>query len=189
MIAEPHYTFLTAGEVPPNLLRLQPGERVRILRPRSVLKVGYRKSAADFVHAEAVSAISGVRAEILALERALLRAAYPSETAAASIWYPQSRLHLEYDKLQWVIARALARREHLGGPERGIHMATWDQHPAELSVESTRTVQLGTYYPPSGSGEDFDSGGLSDRRSVVLVRLGPVGVEVLSGDLERVSRE
>ena len=100
--------------------------------------------------------------------------------------------------MNWLLARALVRARGFGGPHRGVMVEDvpgpddrrilpvstphWDGRP--LLVESTRRVRLGTRYPPSGSGEDYEGGGLSGLRIAVVVRVSG-GWEMLSGDLRR----
>lgn len=169
-------TFLTAQEVPQNLLRLKRGDVLRWTRPpRVVERVGYRKTAADFLD-DAESLLRGEegRAAVLALRRALYG---PS----ASRFDPAPK------DLDWYVARRLAARDRLGGPERGLvvrdpaYLVDYADTPVE--VHGTRVVRLGVYYPPSGGGEDYEDGGLEHPRSVVLV-LSDIG-EVISGDLRR----
>lgn len=167
MLDEPPL-FLTAAEVPPNLLRLKAGDRVRWAdgaTPRRVVRVGYRKSACDYLP-DADRALRD--ADAWAAARRLLA------------------LGMRDRDLRYALARGLAQRDRLGGPERGLHVrdATWLDR--EMTVTATRVVRLGTYYPPSGGGEDHEDGGLADARSVVLVSVGCA--EVVSGDLVRVPR-
>lgn len=171
--------FLTAAEVPPNVLRLQPGEQVRVLRVRRVVRVGYRLSAKDFLP-EA--------------KRLLNTPASHAARLTLCVTVGVENIH----GLTYAVARALAAKAGLGGPDRGIHVRE-DTGANALDVvypgaaygigevtyvESTRRVILGRYYPPSGGGEDYEEGGLAKPRTIVLVSL-LGGGEVLSGDLER----
>jgi len=168
--------FLTAEQAPANLLRLQPGEVLRWKSSvRLVERVGYRKSIPDYLD-EA---------------RAALRT--PEGLRAVSLLYgliygsPLLMQEPRLSRLDWFLARKLAFANGFGGRERGLLVRTSpysvDYSATPVRVVSTRVVRLGTYYGPSGSGEDAESGGLGKPRSVVLV-LADIG-EVISGDLVR----
>jgi hypothetical protein len=163
-------SFLTAADVPPNLLRLQPGDVLHWTREvRTVERVGYRKTAADFI-TEADDLLDSNEGRRITL-------------ALAKLLGTQVSLRLE-----WSAARALASKAGMGGPERGLHVREPFMYPGiyeatPVVVHSTRIVRLGRYYPPSGGGEDYESGGITNVRSVVLVSC-DFG-EVISGDLAR----
>ncbi len=184
-------TFLTGEEIPPNLLRLKPGDVVAWNRePRRVERVGYRLSAGDFTD-EAWQLLKKDPAVIQA-RKALCQA-----------------LGVSHLRLQSEVAYALAAEAGLGGPERGIHVDpcgtvghgeyVQDDDGNEtyhMKVQSTRIVKVGTYYAPQSYGDgglyEYDDyehipGGLENMRPVVLVELDD-GVEVLSGDLRLVKR-
>ena len=176
-ITDPERTsFLTASDVPANLLRLKVGDVLRwVGEARTVERVGYRKTAADYLD-EAMRRLkedpNGRRAALLL--RALI-------FGSASTFDPAPR------ELDWYLARRLASADRLGGPDRGILMNTTpyalDYSATPVVVLGTRTVRLGRYFPPIGGGEDYEDGGLANVRSVVLVQSG-IG-EVISGDLVR----
>ena len=98
----------------------------------------------------------------------------------------------------------MTRHHGFGGNVRGVLIEDWASEGPETTirkidlnspcpvrvgevfeVESTRCVRLGERYPPSGSGEDYEDGGLTQPRTVVLVRLRGSRTEVISGDLAR----
>jgi hypothetical protein len=167
--------FLPAEEVPPNLLRLKPGDVLRWARDvRTVTKVGYRKTAADYLD-EARRRLNedpNGRRAALSLRAVIF--------GSASTFDPAPK------DLDWWLARRLAAFDRLGGPERGVHVNERSYgmyRSTPVTVQSTRIVRVGRYYPPFGGGEDYEDGGLAEARSVVLVRC-DLG-EVLSGDLQR----
>jgi hypothetical protein len=169
--------FLIAPEVPPNLLRLRVGDVLRwVGSVRLVTGVGYRKTAADYLD----EARHRLNVDKNARQAALLLRAVIH--GSASTFDPTPR------DLDWWLARRLAAADRLGGPERGLHVVEspylLDYRDTPVKVLDTRVVRLGTYYPPSGGGDDYESGGLSGPRSVVLVS-SDIG-EVISGDLARV---
>jgi hypothetical protein len=85
-------------------------------------------------------------------------------------------------KLIHALAWSMCQRDRCGGPERGIWV-NYGGSDESLAVRGTRNVRLGTYYPPSGNGEDYEDGGLSSASVVVLIST-DCG-EVISGDYER----
>lgn len=164
--------FITAQWIPPNLLGLKPGE---VLRPRwnvvrRVVRVGYRLHAKDLKD-EAHALLDTQKARVLAVAL--------QDLCGARV------------ELDGVVARALVQARRFGGPDRGIHGETVRMEAPSVMVADTRCVRLGTYYPggggwshgPDGSEYDYEGGGLSTPRTVVLVRT-EMG-EVISGDFQR----
>jgi hypothetical protein len=167
-IALPDPVFLTATEAPPNLLRLKPGERVRwasLERRRTVLRVGYRKIATDY------------------LEEAGNLLCWDGGECWPTLQHLQ-KFGVNLNDLSFTLARGLARKNKLGGPDRGIWVVEAGPGPETFEVGPVRNVRLGTYYQPCGSGEDYTDGGLEHPRVVVLVSTEEG--EVISGDLVRV---
>lgn len=195
--------FLTAAELPPNLLRLHPGDAVRVKVARAVERVGYRLCAADLLP-EVEAALQ--QPEGLALAQAFQRVV---DTIVPD---PRRKPVQSWvmDKTGRDVAHALARQavkaRRFGGPDRGIHVR---ERPADvrgfvgvrrlqlpppevgavLTVKSTYVVQVGRYYPGSGGTppyfDDEESPGLAARRSIVLVVPAYGYPPMISGDLER----
>lgn len=170
----PPDTFLTAADVPPNLLKLKRGTALRWKRrARTVVRVGYRKTADDYVDEakEMLRSVAGQKV-IDGLQFFL-----------EGDRFGRASMLPELDN--W-IARRLVERDKFGGPDRGILVRDapgLDLADSALVVYSTRVVRLGTYYPPSRGRDpdDYEDGGLAEPRSVILVRT-DYG-EVISGDL------
>lgn len=166
--------FLAAPEVPAGPA-LRAGDRVRVLRARSVARVGYRLSARELLP-EARGLIEGP-------EGGVIREAL----GAAGCTVPDA-------DLGWFVARGLVLRRSFGGPERGVVLeaeaSSWAAPGEEDRVEAVRFARLGTRYPPSGgydswTGEsEYEPGGLTGTATARICRLG--GFEALSGDLELV---
>jgi hypothetical protein len=179
--------FLTAADVPPNLLRLKPGDWVEVLRRRTVVRVGYRLRA-DEVRSEAEAPLNA-GGEAWELRRAFCRWLRPADPTA----FLTAK---EFADLSWLVARRMVSARRFGGPDRG---AVVEEHPPSLverggatyppevaQVHSTRVVRLGKRYGPCGSGDDYEDGGLESPRSVVLVRLSYAWCpERFSGDVRR----
>lgn len=162
--------FLTGKDIPPNLLRLKEGEVLAWNRePRYVIRTGYRLRSSDFMKEAAI--LLNQDPVISQANRAICRALGVGHIS----------------KLQQSIARTLAAKAGLGGPHRGVVVHPYKTN-SQMKVVSTRIVNVGVYFPPSGYGEDYEGGGLAQRMSVVLVTLDD-GYEVLSGDLVRVGKK
>lgn len=168
-------TFLLPADIPANLLRLKPGDKVRVLRYRPVHRVGYRLTAANF----------RTQASQLVNSGELDHAWHELNKAAGC--------RISERDLAHAIAYGLCAREQCGGNWRGVIVSdhsldTWGD--AVLTVESTRRVMVGERYPPSVSrsyeyGDEWEPGGLNHAKPVILVTLAGYGFELMSGDLER----
>lgn len=130
----------------PKLIR--EGDRVRIIIPKVVTRVGYPKAVKDYLD-EAEKRYG----KLLRIDM--------------SDWCAGKVLHQ--------IAYGLAKADGFGGRERSLHL---EDAPnilgQEFTVSGVRTVQTGRYYPPSGStsyyGEyDYEPGGLADMKARRLV--------------------
>lgn len=143
----------------PGKVPIRVGDRVKVINPRVVEKVGYRKSWKDYY----------ILAENLLHN-------IPCPDSLKSIW--TQRNHIKG------LAKAMADRDSLGGPERGVHLRDIPPPDRVLIVHGKRNARIGTYYPPSGHGEDYDDGGL--RNAYTIVILSTSHGEFLSTDLERV---
>lgn len=197
-------TFLTREDIPPNLLGLHPGDRVRVVTARAFVRAGYRLRSKD-LQEEAENALKDERgAGVRAAYCALLDALQPPKVPAKMTGLPRGTQH----RIAQALARDLVSARRFGGPERGVHVVPWAPDAiapigaarkfsalvppvgTELVVDSTYIVQVGTYYAPSyGSPpyyDDAEPGGLAARRPVVVVI--PYGhyPHMISGDLARV---
>lgn len=182
----PDRVFLTAADIPPNTLRLRAGEWVRILRERPVVRVGYRLRADDLLSVAREALKEGGSA--WELRRAFCRWRSVSEGALNDLTVK------EQDDLANLVARQMVRSRNFGGPHRGILVQPREptqvelagaEYPGEVAqVFSTRTVRVGRRFGPSGSGEDYENGGLAGDRPVILVRFFRSSPEWISGDLE-----
>lgn len=158
-------TFL-ADPPPSPSPRIRGGDRVRVCTPREFIRAGYRKTAEDY------------KVEAEDLYRSL-RQTHPEVV----------RLMRSRD-LIWALARGLAQGAGLGGPERGVWVRSLSDAVGEVgTAERCWQVRVGSYFPPCGSGEDYEDGGLARARSVTVwaVRGDCGGVRhMLAGDLARV---
>lgn len=154
--------FLTPAEVPRNPQKLRKGLKVLLKTPREFIKSGYRKNATDF------------------LEQAR------EEARDIRFNYPEIASKMMTRDLVWALARGLSRG--LGGPERGVWVSPLPNAFIGRAFEITEfsSARIGLYYPPRGSGEDFENGGLSEARTVSVLHLSHDNsmYRVLAGDVE-----
>lgn len=130
----------------PNIIRLN--DRVRIVIPKVVVRVGYPKTVKDYLEAAEGKYGQQLRYDMgdFLAEKALRQIAY-----------------------------GLAKTDGFGGRERSLHMEDKPELLGqEFNVSGVRMVQTGTYYPPSGYtsyyGEyDYEPGGLADMKARRLV--------------------
>lgn len=132
----------------PDLLRV--GDRIEVISPHVVSRVGYPKCHADFL------------VEVQQTHRAAVEALFKTERMR----------HRAYSALAYE-ALDLA---HFGGRERQVHTVEKDGivgHTA--TVKHARTVVTGKYYPPYHARSYYDDvsepGGLDDRKYVRLVTI------------------
>lgn len=171
-------TFLLPTDIPANLLRLKPGDKVRVLRYRPVRRVGYRLTARDF-KTQASQLVDSDE----------FHSAWTALNKAAGC-------NLARHDMQAAVAYAMCAKAKCGGEWRGVVVDDdrWNfAYGTVWTVKSTRRVQTGKRYPPqswrdSFTGDcDYDPGGLSCGKTVILVSIveASTGLEVMSGDLER----
>lgn len=178
-------TFLPWDQIPPNLLRLRQDEEVVPQVWRPVYRVGYRLRADDHLdEAAALLADPGVNAALSTLNRALRDAGAKDPNLIGAIVHAQG-LHM-------AVARGLTQARRFGGPDRGILVLPDPALPSPMrryTVSSTRCVRVGVRFPSSGSGEDYEDGGLHPVKTVVLLTLREARGEFISGDFRRPSPE
>lgn len=124
------------------------GDRVRIIVPKVVIRVGYPKEVKDYLE------------------------------TARNYYGAQLRLDMSErcaEKALWQIAYGFAKADGFGGRERSLHFQDApDLEGQEFTVTGVRMVQTGTYYPPHASvsywGEhDYTPGGLENMKARRLV--------------------
>lgn len=164
------------------------GDKVRILSPYVVKRVGYPKSVYDYLpeETERELVLAQMLLEGLPLEEAL--AQLDPKTKFGPL-----RTHKVQSKIKHLAAYLRAKGDGFGGNARSIHyelMIFWDGaswHPTEpgkldpasfkpivTEVLSKRVVVTGDYYPPyypqsSWDYDDYTPGGLENRKSHVII--------------------
>lgn len=134
------------------------GDRVRIVNPKFVLRVGYPQTAGDL--------FKGFRDHPKLHEAAVLLGIIPERGELP---------HRVANEFASGAALAANRYQGFGGKQRSIHYyaePTAESYTSEIYRK--RVVQTGTYYPPAGGGGGWDDywyepGGLDDRKTHVLL--------------------
>ena len=133
----------------PDLLRV--GDRIEVISPHVVSRVGYPKCHADF----------------------LVEVQQTHKAAVEALFRTKRMRHRAYSALAY---EALGSA-HFGGLERQVHTVEKEGIVGyTATIKHARTVVTGKYYPPHYSrsyyGEcDNESGGLNDRKYVRLVTI------------------
>lgn len=160
------------------------GDKVRIVTPDFVVRVGYPKAVADYEE---------VAQKLL---DSTVAAAFPVEAAELNrfVWRKGRSSHF-FDRAVRAYARWMAEVDGFGGPVRSVHSLTVPALAgAEGTVQWLRTAATGEYYPPtkgsgynsfSGDYDEGDLGGLADQKSH---RIAAVGLQVAS-ELEEVLKK
>lgn len=98
-----------------------------------------------------------------------------------------------------VIAKYRVKERDFGGNERKIHYHTgkfgWDGPGIKLEVVGKRIAKTGIYFPPSGGGYDswngeyydIDSGGLTDCKTHIILKL-QNGYEIEACDVKLIQK-
>lgn len=137
------------GKRNPDLLRV--GDRIEVVRPSVVSRVGYSKCHADFLP------------EVEQKYKAAVEALFKTERMRRRAYSA-----LAYEALG---------SAHFGGLEREVHTVEKEGIVGHIAtIKHARTVVTGKYYPPHHSrsyyGEyDSEPGGLSDCKYVRLVTI------------------
>lgn len=174
------------------------GDKIRILVPRVVERVGYPKEVFNYLPDES-------NREVLIAER-LLRGISLEEAVRQvdldldiqSKWGERSsKIGTVHPKVAWTAAYLRAKADGFGGKTRSIHFArltlwpgcqmSWCDDPPgyggniekfapfETVVLRKRVVKTGEYFPPhsgydSYTGEyDYEAGGLADQKTHVIL--------------------
>ena len=75
-----------------------------------------------------------------------------------------------YRKMLEGLALMLVRHQGFGGRERSLHTVEIPELAGKTFLVCSKcNVKTGTYYPPGGSYEDYEPGGLSDAKTHVLL--------------------
>lgn len=124
--------------------RIKADDRVRIVNPVIVLRVGYPKTVSDYLK----------EAESL-FKKSLLDVIGPREA----------------DMALSKIAYGLAKRDGFGGSSRTLHTKVDElMRGAEFTVIDCKTAKTGEYFPPQGGADywgecDYWPGGLSNMKT------------------------
>ncbi len=161
---------------------IRTGDFVRIVEPRVVVRVGYPKCLKDYVpEAEALF--------LPALRKALDDSKKVSRHALAKDGKSYKRIVYE---LAWMLARA----NGFGGYTRMLHFEEEPELKGRVcQVFAVRSVHTGERFAPSGSGEDYEPGGLENRKThrlvevfVGLASINRRGTELPTSHVEKVVR-
>lgn len=129
------------------------GDKVLIKTPKFIVRVGYPLTVVD------------VRHEI---EK------HPNLDEAMALLGLTSRKWAVQRDFVHGAACALVRQRGFGGRERTIHYVEGFQCGEGLTtrIVGKRSVRTGTYYPPSGSDDCYEPGGLDNAKCHVLLLTG-----------------
>jgi len=161
--------------------RVRVGDRVRVVDPHFVLRVGYPRSVRDYY--------AQVEQEQGAMLDALLKQygwkgvekLYGASPLSKLAGFPEPEEHPRLVAARKMILHQLAYlravKDHFGGRQRSLHFVYAPKAAGhESTVASLRTVATGRYFPPSGGktydGDyDWEPGGLSDQQAHRLATL------------------
>jgi hypothetical protein len=135
-------------------------DRVRVLVPRFVTRVGYPKQPSDYLDAA--------------------RAKYGGQLAALlKDFHTAKRDHI-HARIEDDLAYLMAQADKFGGRERSLHwLELPDLKGVEMNVGRIITRTTGTYYSPSYSrsydGDDYEPGGLADMKRHRLAGVSSLG--------------
>lgn len=191
-------SFLPHEDLPPNLLRVKVGEKVRLLQDRQVARVGYRISLREARDAVASAWTREADAKLVELcaELGFKVNARTAFTAAQDRRVVSAPFNATNALLKALGLMYLDVNGY-GGEDRGVEVTHWTGFSGKpWTVTGKRTVYVGKRYEGSGGGYnawtgdyyDYEPAGLHPRRAIVLLTL-DCGFEVLSGDCERVKEE
>lgn len=130
---------------------LREGDRIKVIDPRIVIRVGYPKCHADFIEEVTVK----------------------HKTAVEALFKTKRMRKRAYSNLAYEALGAAS----FGGLQRSVHLCNKPEILGfEATVRSAHTVVTGKYYPPCSSrsyeGEyDYEPGGLSNCVYVRLVSI------------------
>ena len=155
-------------------------DRVRIIRPVVVVRVGYPKTVSDYLP--------------------------EAEKKFRALLHTEGLRGRVIEKVLREIAYGLAKADGFGGRQRTLHIKEIpDILGQEFRVMGIRTVKTGIYYPPAhgrsgwyGEEYDYEPGGLSDEKTHRLVtgwhppvfrRMMDPDIEIAVENLEKINEE
>lgn len=148
------------------------GDRVRVVVPQAVKRVGYPKEARDY--------LAEVVAEREAEARKLFGYGPRTPSRATEVEDRVAKMPPPLRRALWDLAYLACKRDGFGGRERRVHLTEplrgWEG--IEFEVRAVRSVMEGDYFAPGYSydhwtGEsDNEPGGLDNQRVRRLVAMG-----------------
>lgn len=134
-------------------------DKVRVIIPKFVKRVGYPKSVADYL-----SVVDAKGGSLDALFASFGMLPFKRE----------SEIKRTRDKIRKELAYMLAKADGFGGRVRSIHLEEdLSFANAEARIVGVRTVTTGTYFPPSNVGgggydyyDEWEPGGLDNEKRV-----------------------
>ena len=162
-----------------NIIRV--GDRIKILVPDVVVRVGYPLSKADMLEKQTPEQLKAIRDMFKAFGRHVYDEELPViSTHGLELYHPGDVDRL-YEKIRYIMAGDMLAKARWGGRERTIH--TYSLLPIKdkfAEVIGRRIVKTGTYFPASGGmdywGEcDYEPAGLANEKTHVLYTLNVYG--------------
>jgi hypothetical protein len=139
---------------------IRKGDKVKVVIPKFVARVGYPKTVDDYLEPLRQQYGSNLDLLFFSISGDTHRFVGHDESS-------KQRLRVERE-----LAYLMARRDHFGGYDRTIH---WLEKPefkdSELVVIDVRTVYTGRCYPGSGQWDDYEPGGLDNRKCHRIARV------------------
>jgi hypothetical protein len=155
-----------------NIIRV--GDRVKIVVPEVVVRVGYPLTKADMMKKQTPEQLQAIRDMFKAFNVRLKM----ENISALGLGEADRDMEKLYEKIRYAMAGEMLAQAGWGGKQRRIHTRTLTPIKGLLAtVDARRVVKTGDHYPAYSSYDswngdyDYEPGGLSNEKTHVLYKL------------------
>jgi hypothetical protein len=147
------------------------GDRIKIVNPQMFIRCGYPLDLQELTKEISIKYYEEIKAFV---DKIVFPEEKRTKNSLFALGIRLKEKEREFEDIARHLAYRIIAKKKFGGNERTIYTKERvDLKGKEFLVVNTKTVVTGTYFPPSGDRDEFESGGLTHMKQHKILSLSP----------------